>query len=485
MRRIMVKNTSVTASTLRSLGTKRLADLLLEACQDNPSLKRRLRFELAGKSGPDVIAIDIGKRLISLKQAHSFIDWQKCRAFAKDIDLLRQMIVEKVAEERPDLALDLLWRFMALASPTIERVDDSNGNVSEVFRAACADLGTVAAKGSPDPIRLADRVLEALTSNTYGQYDHLVAAIFPALGETGVQHLKQQLTAALKQPAGKDVHGIRSNAFKSALQDIADQQGDVDAFIAQESQSARKTPAVAASIGQRLLAASRPREALEVLKNAVREQEAPSTEDLEDDLLYGPNELGVSQWGDVWVEALVANNRLSEAQQFRWSRFERYLDSKSLQAYLKALPDFEDIEAEQKAIQHALTFPHFATALQFLINWPDHHGAAHLVLHRCAEVNGNLYFLLDPAAKALEDPYPHIATLLYRAMIEDTLKGAKSTRYGHAARHLLACQSLLHLTKNQDSIESHSAFLARIKANHSRKTGFWSRVAESGALSPQ
>jgi hypothetical protein len=34
------------------------------------------------------------------------------------------------------------------------------------------------------------------------------------------------------------------------------------------------------------------------------------------------------------------------------------------------------------------------------------------------------------------------ATLLRRAMIEDTLDGAKSSRYKHAARHLLECLSL-------------------------------------------
>jgi hypothetical protein len=135
-------------------------------------------------------------------------------------------------------------------------------------------------------------------------------------------------------------------------------------------------------------------------------------------------------------------------------------------------------EAQQRAIQHALTFPHFATALHFLISWPDPQGAACLLLQRGAELDGNLYFLLDAAAKALEARYPHVATLLYRAMIEDTLNGAKSTRYAHAARHLVECQSLSPRLKDQDNIESHAAFLARTKARHARKTKFWSRVAK-------
>jgi hypothetical protein len=64
------------------------------------------------------------------------------------------------------------------------------------------------------------------------------------------------------------------------------------------------------------------------------------------------------------------------------------------------------------------------------------------VLARASEIDGNLYHLLDPAARLIEGKHPLAATLLRRAMIEDTLDGAKSTRYKHAARHLLECRSL-------------------------------------------
>jgi hypothetical protein len=240
---------SVTAARLETLGATRLAELLAEFSQEHPPLKRRLAYELAGAAGADGIAADIRHRLTALARAKTFIDWQGCRAFAKDLDLLRQMILEKVAAERPALALELLWQFMALAGSTFERVDDSNGRVSAVFRTACADLGTVAVKGPLDPIPLADQVFAAVTTNLYGEYDPLVEAVFPALGARGSQHLKRRLTAALKHPAGKDPDGSGAQGLKSALQDLADQEGDVDAFLGQESESARKIPHVAAQIG--------------------------------------------------------------------------------------------------------------------------------------------------------------------------------------------------------------------------------------------
>jgi hypothetical protein len=469
---------SVTAAQLETLGATRLAELLAELSQEHPSLKRRLAYELAGAAGTDGIAADIRHRLTALARAKTFIDWQGCRAFAKDLDLLRRTILEKVAAERPALALELLWQFMALAGSTFERVDDSNGRVSAVFRTACAELGTVAVKGSLDPIPLADQVFAAVTTNLYGEYDPLVEAAFPALGARGSQHLKRRLTAALKHPAGKDPDGSGAQGLKSALQDLADQEGDVDAFLAQESESARKIPQVAAQIGQRLLAAGRAQEAWEVLQKAKPRQNAPSREELEEDLVCGAEELGGSDWADVWVEALLATDHFPEAQRFRWRRFEQALHAASVRAYLQALPERERRAAERRAVQSVLTFRHFATALQFLIGWPDLAAAARLVLDRRDELDGNLYFLLDPAAKTLEGQSPHVAILLYRAMIEDTLNGAKSSRYAHAARHLVECQSLSLKLQKQNDIESHDAFLAKIKARHARKTGFWSRVAK-------
>jgi uncharacterized protein DUF6880 len=183
-------------------------------------------------------------------------------------------------------------------------------------------------------------------------------------------------------------------------------------------------------------------------------------------------------WAEVWVAALLETDRFPEAQRFLWRRFERRLHAVSLRAYLQALPSRERREAEQRAVRYALTFRHFATALQFLIGWPDLPAAARLVLDRRDELDGNWYFLFNPAAKALEAEYPSAATLLYRALIEDTLNGAKSTRYAHAARHLADCQSLSLKLKEQDKIESHNAFLAKIKTRHARKTGFWFRLAK-------
>ena len=74
-----------------------------------------------------------------------------------------------------------------------------------------------------------------------------------------------------------------------------------------------------------------------------------------------------------------AETRLEQAQRLRWAVFEEQLSPTQLRAYLKRLPDFEDVEAENRAMQHALGFRSFSAALHFFKEWPDQAHAAQLV----------------------------------------------------------------------------------------------------------
>src|SRR3954452_5089852 len=116
------KAAAVNLANLEALGAKRLAEILLELGSEDAGIKRRLRLELSAEAGAEAVAADIGKRITTLRKARSFVDWQKRQAFVKDLDLQRQLIVDKVARDHPDLALELLWRVMGLAEPVLNRV---------------------------------------------------------------------------------------------------------------------------------------------------------------------------------------------------------------------------------------------------------------------------------------------------------------------------------------------------------------------------
>ena len=157
--------TALNAKNLEALGAERLAELLIEISTGNAAAKRRLRLELAGAQSPAELAKEMRRRLATIARSRSFIDWQGIRSLADDLEAQRRAIVETMVRKDPREALDLLWRFMALAPSILDRCDDSNGTVISVFHDACSAIGDVALAATPDATALADQAFEALVAN--------------------------------------------------------------------------------------------------------------------------------------------------------------------------------------------------------------------------------------------------------------------------------------------------------------------------------
>jgi hypothetical protein len=470
------------AKNLEALGAQRLAELLIDVSTSNVAVKRRLRLELAGAQSPGDVVKEVRKRLTAIARSRSFIDWQNRKTLIEDLEAQRCAIVSQIANADLVEALELMWRFMALASTIFERCDDSSGAVISTFHAACHDLGKIASVAKVDPEILAERAFNALNENDYRQYDELIRDLSPALGAPGLEQLKERFLELSKAPPEKpkdrdrkvigwgtggplfadDIASRRrESAIRLALQEIADAQGDVDAFIAQQSEKARAVPRVASEIARRLLKAGRTREAWSAI-NAIDETRPG----------WIPFE-----WEEIRLDVMEALGRHDEAQAFRLQCFERALNTAHLRAYLKRLPDFEDLEAEEHAMSYALRFPSVHHALAFLVSWPALDKAAALVIERSDELNGDHYEILSPAADALAAKHPLAAILLLRAMINFALKENRVKRYRHAARHLEECASLAAAAGDFGDFEPHERYSTRLRVEYGRKTSFWTLIS--------
>jgi len=470
------------AENLKALGVDRLAEILMDVSAVSTAIKRRLRLELAGTEGSGAVANEIRKRLTTIARSRSFFDWQNRKELIEDLETQRRAIVEQVAKHDPAEGLELIFRFMALANSIFERCDDSGGSVIDIFHTACIDLGEMAKAAKIDRKELADRVFQALIENDYGQYDDLIAVSAQPLGQEGLEHLKKRMMALSKEPVRKVPENerrvigwgtggaiyadeleerSRTGTVRLALQEIADVQGDVDGYIGQYDEQTRKVPRIAAEIAQRLLAHGRTDEAWRAINAAEPRREGwPEFE-----------------WEDVRIGVLDALGRTDEAQSARLSCFERFLSAPHLQAYLKRLPEFDDFEAEGRALDYAQKYKSLLRALSFLVAWPALDKAANLVIQRGGELDGDHYEVLTPAADALAGKYPLAATLLLRAMIDFSLTKSRSSRYRHAARHLLECESLASSITNFMNFENHETYAKKLRTAHGRKTSFWSLIS--------
>lgn len=169
-----------------------------------------------------------------------------------------------------------------------------------------------------------------------------------------------------------------------------------------------------------------------------------------------------------------------DAHAFRWVCFQRSLSPAHLKAFLEGLSDFDDIEAEEKALDFVQNHSSFHEALIFLTNWPALDRAARLVLDRSREADGNHYDIFTPVADALAEKYPLAATLALRTMIDFALNQARTKRYRHAARHLMDCENLATRIEDFGAHEDHQAFEDRIRDQHGRKSSFWSLIDLGG-----
>ncbi len=182
------------------------------------------------------------------------------------------------------------------------------------------------------------------------------------------------------------------------------------------------------------------------------------------------------EWEATRLAILEAQGRREEAQAFRWTCFERSLSVDHLRAYLKRLPDFDDLEAEERALKFVRGVENHLHALHFLTRWPALDKAAKLMERHAGAWDGNRYEYLAPAADALETKYPLAATVLRRALIDYTLDHAKSKCYRHAARRPAECESLAAVIGDFGALEPHQAYVAALEAWHGRKAGIWEHV---------
>lgn len=191
----MAGRASLNAKNLEALGTARLAELLLQHTEGNAAARRALRLALAEQRGPLEMAQEVRKRLAAVERSSSWLDQKRRDALLADLDRQRQAMVGPIAAHDPDLAVELLWRFLDLASSLQDRCDCSDEAELPLFHQASADLGQVACRAKGSTAALAEQVAAALLENEGGEYDHLIEHLKEALKPDGLEQLRQMMEA--------------------------------------------------------------------------------------------------------------------------------------------------------------------------------------------------------------------------------------------------------------------------------------------------
>ena len=446
----MPARTTLNTANLESLGAAKLAALLLELSEGNAAAKRRLRLALAEGQGADDAAREVRKRLKAIERAETFLDSAKRKTLLTELEGHLATITGSIRSEQPSLAYALHWELLELSEGLFDRCYDGSGSLSGFFGRVLQALPESLRAGAPKPTAVAERLADALEeSNGYGQLDRAVEVLAEALGQAGLEALRQEcLTRGA--PEGSAV-----------LLAVADALGDVESFVAAFDAEDLQWPPNAAAVAQRLLKAGRAEEALAVVKGVQ---------------LDGRAWMG-GVLSDPHIAALDALGRSDEAQQQRWRCFQAELNARHLRDYLQRLPAFEDGEAEEKALALVQADNDLPGALRFLLAWPDLRRAAALVLEHPEAWDGDAFELYGAAAEQLEAAQPLAATVLLRSMVSFALEMARPKRYRYAAQHLRSCAELAARIESWQTVPPHELYLSELHQRFGRRYGFWQLVA--------
>jgi hypothetical protein len=447
VKRLAASAKRLTPANLEALGAESLSALLLELSDSQPALKRRLRMELSARIGAEALAEEIDKRLTMIAGSRAKISWRKRPEFILDLNVLRRMIAGTLADLDAAIAVRRLWTFLSLADGLSLRVKDPKGEVDEVFVAAAQDMAALAPR-APADIALAGEIADMLFMGSSAWGDRIgpaLAGFGQAFGAAVLAELNARIAArpAFKPPA-------------RVIRAVADAAGDVDAFLDTVSSTVRHDPGTAAAVGRRLLAAGRMDEALATLQAADPRDRARG--------LDGRTDPAAEPWFEVWIEALEQAGETRAAHEERWAAFERTLSPEPLRRFLKALPDFDDVEATDRAFETAARHSDFRSGLAFLMDWPALPEAAAMIIARRDEPGGDPGELAEWAAR-LDSRYPRAALILLRAAI--TILWTNARTRADAEPLADEAEGLAARIGDLDGLESHEAFVLRLTARRS------------------
>lgn len=251
-------------SWLGSLSKEDLLAELTELLDDDPDLRRRFELRAASASADAIAVRSAVRELIVLSR--DYVDYGEAYGYARDVCQAAQAIGDLIGAEAADDAIGLAREALALLAQAYESVDDSSGSVGDAAH-ELLDVHLRACQAAPpDPISLADYLVELLLHNDYFEPD--LDDYAELLGEQGDARVRERVAAAY----ARDPKDWRA---KSLMESMAKADGDVDAVVALYAADLDDQGRSHLRIARELDEAGRAGEALDWAERGVREATRP------------------------------------------------------------------------------------------------------------------------------------------------------------------------------------------------------------------
>ena len=453
---------------INSLDADTLKDFLLTIYLQNPALNSQIETMLL-YNDPAALAKAILKRIQSISRGRKFIDYQMSASFSRDLDSIVTDIECGLLESSPKHAFDLMIKFLATSNKVFERIDDSSGEISGVYRESVL-LWLRAAKAWKDSsaagekVNWLEQVYKLYLENDYGVYDPLLPNSAVLLDLDQLSQLAWRYESELRQAIkNSDEEG----RFNMAVLTSCVALGSVAEALKDPALYERAT----------LLSSPKPND---LQKKSIIEMYLHFNQ--ADEALRWLNTPWEARFErehlDLLEQAHLQKGNAEPLKQTRFQSYQREQSYSSFMRYVELLSEDEKQAARQEAIQLAEQGHVLETNIDMLLSLNEDERAQRLVLANPEVIMRCFYDSLLTLAKKFEKKQCWLAaTACYRSLLWDILNQARYKAYSHAARYYKKLVLIAEHIQDYVPLDDHAKFVKKLDATHGRKSSFWQRVS--------
>lgn len=460
---------------------KKIDRLILRA--DSPKLIKKLKTTLKG-----------------LNRRRKFVDYWESREFAAELEYLKSDVMS-LYPNHPYACLELIELFMSTTNKSLERCDDSDGYVGDVYRSLADDWLTVATvcydmeKEKTDNEQQVfsrnwiKKVKQMVSDNEYGTKDSIYLGITQLLSQEEIRALIQdyeneydelttKITLKEKQNTKLGEHkvtlytntdelGLEKFKLGYALEYLAQALGDVDLYerlFLKVNKKGRHNPRLL----EQLITVFLKHNAYDKAKHYLE------TYWPEDNVEY---QLQKSQWlAEIYQKQGELSLQLKELEK----AFNLKPTPKLLNNILSLVSKKQRDIWLQKAKELAQQQKNVLRAVTLLLELNKLELANQMAVNRQADFAKYGYMALTDFLKGLPEEALVIKIIVYRSLLLDILNNSRKTAYGIAARYFKKLKQLDEQMHQHglyyEGLQSHYEFVVGPLDKHSKKRSFWDKV---------
>ncbi|WP_308364346.1 MULTISPECIES: DUF6880 family protein [unclassified Microbulbifer] len=409
------------------------------------------------------VAASMMRRIEQIASEHEFVGYRQSYAFAGRLRSLLEDIDTLLREQEAIAALESTERFLQLIEPVMNRVDDSGGDLGEVFRQAVDQWLDTAAQVravSPGHLNWVEKVLYFFDHNDYGCLDNIISHSRKLLSEEELRQLawrfeNEARKALASQANDRDYNSAAAHACLG-LRSVAEALDDMGLY--------EKSTLIASPEPNHRQLESIIQFALEI-----------------NDLERADYWLQQPQWqGDPARQSRLRAELLRQQgciEQLKAHLLQAFLDRPSestLGHYWGFASEQERAGIKQQAETMARECDDPANAIGMLLTLGNTLLAAETAIDRADSLPARLYSTMQEWAEQFEAAGQTLAAAVcYRALLTDLLGRGYSKAYHHGARYF---HKLIELDRHIDDyggLADGEAFIRQLQKQHWRKRAFW------------